>query len=374
VQLEASVQMLSNGAVLAVVRDLGARAAYERTIQASEAKLRSILHTAPDVIMTVDRLGKIVFINRTLPPHTVEQVVGTSCYDYVPPSSRPRVQQAIEQVFSTRDVDAYEVEGPSDPDGKPRWSSVRVGPLIQGEQVVGATLCATDVTERKRDEARARELLDRLAKIARQVPGVVYQYQLRPDGSACFPYASERIREIYRVAPEEVRDDATKMFTALHPDDHANVVDALARSAKTLEPWQQEYRVRFASDDERWLFGSAVPERQSDGSTLWHGFVTDVTEHKRTEQARAKLEEQRGSRLQQSAHHRRRFRRARTGGAAAQSAGARVPGRRAGRHRARRFADAATLGVRTQEDRAASRGEPQRDPRPHGADDRPAGG
>ena len=51
--------------------------------------------------------------------------------------------------------------------------------------------------------------------------------------------------------------------------------------------------MRFASsDDERWLFGSAVPERQSDGSTLWHGFVTDVTEHKRTEQARTKLEEQ----------------------------------------------------------------------------------
>ena len=72
---------------------------------------------------------------------------------------------------------------------------------------MGATLCATDVTERKREEARARELLERLAKIARQVPGVVYQFQLRTDGSSCFPYASERIREIYRVVPEE-SDDA----------------------------------------------------------------------------------------------------------------------------------------------------------------------
>jgi PAS domain S-box-containing protein len=292
VQLEVSVQMLSNGAVLAIVRDLGGRAEYERKIQASEATLRSILHTAPDVILTVDRQGKIVFINRTLTPLTVEQVVGTSCYDYVPAPSRPRVQRAIEHVFTTRDFDAYEVEGPPGPDGIRRWASVRVGPLIQGEQVVAATLCATDVTERKRDEARARELLERLAKIARQVPGVVYQFQLRPDGSSCFPYASERIREIYRVSPEEVRDDASKIFAALHPDDYAGVVDAIAASAKTLEPWQQEYRVQFGGDDERWLFGSAVPERQSDGSTLWHGFITDVTEHKRTEQARTKLEEQ----------------------------------------------------------------------------------
>ena len=120
VQLEVSAQMLSNGAMLAIVRDLGGRAEYEREVQASEAKLRSILHTAPDVIMTVDRQGRIVFINRTLPPHSVEQVLGTSCYDYVPPASRPRVQHAIEHVFTTRGFDAYEVEGPADPDGNPR--------------------------------------------------------------------------------------------------------------------------------------------------------------------------------------------------------------------------------------------------------------
>jgi two-component system cell cycle sensor histidine kinase/response regulator CckA len=292
VQLEVSVQMLSNGAVLAVARDLGIRADYERKIQASEAKLRSILHTAPDVIMTVDRDGRILFINRTLPPLCVEQVVGTSCYDYVEPTARVRVQSAIEHVFATRDFDAYEVEGAYDPEGNRRTSSVRVGPLIQGDEVVAATLCATDVSERKREEARARELLDRLAKIARQVPGLVYQFQLRADGSSCFPYASERIREIYRVSPEEVREDASKVFAAWHPDDYAAVSDSIQRSASTLEPWQHEYRVRFADGEVRWLFGSAVPERQTDGSTLWHGFITDMTEHKRAEQARAKLEEQ----------------------------------------------------------------------------------
>jgi two-component system, cell cycle sensor histidine kinase and response regulator CckA len=292
VQLEVSVQMLSNRTVLAVVRDLGGRAEYEHKIQASEAKLRSILHTAPDVIMTVDRKGRILFINRTLPPHTVEHVVGTSCYDYVVPAARARVRRAIEHVFTTRDFDAYEVEGATDPAGNLRWSSVRVGPLIQGDEVVAATLCATDVTERKREEARTRELLERLAKIARQVPGLVFQYQLRADGGSCMPYASERIREIFRVSPEDVREDSSKLFEILHPDDHASVRDAIGRSAATLEAWQQEYRVRFADDDVRWLFVSALPERQADGSTLWHGFITDVTEHKRAEQARAKLEEQ----------------------------------------------------------------------------------
>ena len=62
-------------------------------------------------------------------------------------------------------------------------------------------------------QTQLQEIHDRLNQIAAQVPGVVYQFELRPDGSSCFPYASDGIREIYRVSPEEVRDDATKVFS-----------------------------------------------------------------------------------------------------------------------------------------------------------------
>jgi two-component system, cell cycle sensor histidine kinase and response regulator CckA len=55
-------------------------------------------------------------------------------------------------------------------------------------------------------------------------------------------------------------------------------------------------RVRFSENEVRWVSGSAMPERLPDGSTLWHGFLTDVTEQKQAAQARAKLEE----RLQQT--------------------------------------------------------------------------
>ncbi|MFZ4572670.1 MAG: PAS domain-containing protein, partial [Bacteroidales bacterium] len=51
---------------------------------------------------------------------------------------------------------------------------------------------------------------ENLRKIASLVPGVVYQYLLRPDGTSCFPYASEAIREMYRVSPDEVREDASE--------------------------------------------------------------------------------------------------------------------------------------------------------------------
>jgi len=163
-QLEVHAQLLSNGVNLAVARDPAGRGTFEREIQASEAKLRSILFTAPDIIMSVDRGGKILFVNRTLPPLAVEQVVGTSCYDYVPPEARPRVERAIEHVFETRGIDEYEVEGPPGPDGVRIFASVRAGPLIERGTVVAATLCATDVTYRKHAERTRARLEEQLAQ------------------------------------------------------------------------------------------------------------------------------------------------------------------------------------------------------------------
>jgi two-component system cell cycle sensor histidine kinase/response regulator CckA len=292
VPLEVRAQRLSNGAVLAIVRDLGTHSELERQTQASEAKLRSILSTAPDIVMTVDRTGRISFINRTLTPLTVDQVVGTSCFDYVLPESRERVARAIEHVFETREIDTYEIQGPPNAAGQRSWMSVRAGPQLEGDRVLAATLCATDVTAYKQEVARTRELLDRLAKIASLVPGVVFQYQLRRDGSAIFPYASERIREVFRVSPEEAREDARCVLDAVHPADRDRVMQSIIASARALSPWKDEFRVQFADGEVRWHAGHAVAERSGPEVTDWHGLITDVTERKQAEAARAKLEEQ----------------------------------------------------------------------------------
>lgn len=134
---------------------------------------------------------------------------------------------------------------------------------------------------RLRTEQEAlREALGRLEKIASQVPGVVYQYRLRPDGSSCFPFASDAIRQIYRVSPEEVREDASKVFDAIHPDDLDGTVASIRASAQTLTPWVHEYRVKFGDGTERWLLGNAIPQAEADGAVLWHGFITDISERR----------------------------------------------------------------------------------------------
>jgi two-component system cell cycle sensor histidine kinase/response regulator CckA len=258
----------------------------------SDARLRSILETAPDSIMMVDRAGKILFINRARPPLVTSEVVGRSCYDFVPVESQHRVEVALERVFTQRVLDEYEVRSAPTPDGDWRWYAVRAGPMIEGGKVVAATLCATDVTARRRNEERSRELASRLQKIASQVPGLVFQFKLRPDGTACLPYASERLRQLFRVSPEEVRDDASKLFAILHPEDRDEMLESIRHSAHTLHPWQAEFRVKFPEGDVRWFYSNAVPETQPDGSTLWHGFANDISQRREADRAKAQLEEQ----------------------------------------------------------------------------------
>jgi PAS domain S-box-containing protein len=142
-------------------------------------------------------------------------------------------------------------------------------------QVLSNTLTELQQARRDSDEA-----LKRLTGIADRVPGMVYQYLLRPDGSSCFPYVSEAIRDIYRLNPEQVHHDAAAVFSLGHPADVQAAIASIQESARTLSPWKHEYRVRFDDGTVRWLFGDALPERQVDGAVLWHGMVTDITERK----------------------------------------------------------------------------------------------
>lgn len=142
----------------------------------------------------------------------------------------------------------------------------------------------------KQTKRHNKKMLD-IHKIISLVPGIIYQFRLRPDGSSCVPFASEAAREIYRLDPEEIREDASKAFTHVHPDDLESLLASILASARDLTPWQHEYRLKFDDGVVRWLYGNALPQREADGSTLWHGFITDITERKNSEERLRQNEE-----------------------------------------------------------------------------------
>ncbi|UVJ42610.1 diguanylate cyclase [Pseudomonas sp. LS1212] len=149
---------------------------------------------------------------------------------------------------------------------------------------VGHLAICIDVTERKRvhEALAARDRL--LEKLTAEVPGGIYQFQLNADGTSCFSYASEGLRDIYELDPQLLQRDATATFERIHPDDLGRVRASIRLSAERLSPWREEYRVQLPLGGLRWVRGEATPEPLPDGGTLWHGYLTDISDLKRVEE------------------------------------------------------------------------------------------
>jgi PAS domain S-box-containing protein len=156
---------------------------------------------------------------------------------------------------------------------------------------LGRRISNRDVTESRLATLQQHESLERLIKITNLIPGVVYQYRLRPDGSSCFPFISEAVKDIFRVTPEQILDDATAIFANIHADDYAGLVDSIQKSAKDLTIWHYEYRLKFNDGVIRSLYGNSAPQQEADGSILWYGHLTDITEMKSRLESEEKLRE-----------------------------------------------------------------------------------
>jgi len=135
----------------------------------------------------------------------------------------------------------------------------------------------------------ARDAATRLERLSEHLPGALYQFQIRPDGTTCLPYASMGILDVYGVLPDQVVGDASGAFGAMHPDDRAEVDASIQESARTLTVWRNQHRVVFPDGRIIWVEGEATPEAQSDGSFLWHGYIRDITERVETDAKLRKL-------------------------------------------------------------------------------------
>ncbi|WP_051935712.1 PAS domain-containing protein [Salegentibacter sp. Hel_I_6] len=130
-----------------------------------------------------------------------------------------------------------------------------------------------DITSRKLTEIRLENIND-------NVPGVVFRYQLKPDGQDALMYISNGSREVWGIPPCEAARDNKKVWNLYHQEDYKTHMETIKDSARNLSLWSHEWRILHPEKGIRWNRGFGSPQKLSDGSIVWDSIVLDVTQEK----------------------------------------------------------------------------------------------
>lgn len=252
----------------------------------SELQFRLLVDNAPEAILIqVD--WKFVYVNKAAiklyGAKNEQELIGKMVFDRIHPDFREAVSEKIVQLNQKQmSVESSEYKHLR-LDGIAIDVDVSAVP-IKFENKSGALVFVRNISDRKQIEKDLNKSFNLLNNLARQVPGVIYQYQLFPDGRSAFPFSSPGMYNIYEVTSDEVREDASPVFTRIHPEDFNYIVETINESAKNQTEYHSEFRVILPKQGERWRLCNAKPELLEDGSTLWHGIIMDITDRKNAEE------------------------------------------------------------------------------------------
>ncbi len=137
--------------------DISERKRSEAALRQSEEKWRSLTQYSPDYICTLNREGIIQFINQAVPSLTPEEMIGKTQVEYLPEKYRSVALACYQQVLDTGVPNQYETEF-CDPEGKNYYFEMQVGPIRDQEEIIGLTVSARDLTERKKSEEKLHQL------------------------------------------------------------------------------------------------------------------------------------------------------------------------------------------------------------------------
>lgn len=265
-----------------VDNDISARKRIEQTLQQSEERWRSVLEGTDQGVWDWDALTNKVYFSptwRSMLGYEESDISAnlSEWEDRIHPDDRSQVWLDLQAHLDGR-TDFYEnTHRMLCKDGRYKWildrgRVIKRDKLGRPQRVVGTH---TDVDRQYQEKQR-------LNLIAKNVPGMIYQFVIYEDGRMAFPFASPGIRDLYELDPEQVVDDARPVFEKVHPEDADRLGASIQTSMQSLTKWHQEFRVCL-SDRQIWVEGQATPAKKPDNSVVWYGFSQDVTERKQSQ-------------------------------------------------------------------------------------------
>ncbi|MEG4337780.1 PAS domain S-box protein [Microcoleus sp. D3_18_C2] len=270
---------------IGVQNDISKRVAAETAREESEERLRAIASTTP-VPLLITRLedSVILYANPAVGESlglSYEQLVGGEKIDiYANINDNIQLLELVKKNgFSDREEICLKKAN-----GSFFWVKMSMRAInFNGEAAILSAFY--DITARVEAETALRQSEARFQKLAANVPGMIYQFQLAADGTMSFPYVSSGCRELWELEPEVLQNSAIPALEMIHQDDAPSFHESVAISAKTLEPLRWEGRFVFPGDRIKWISGASRPEPGEKDNIIWDGLLIDISDRKLAESA-----------------------------------------------------------------------------------------
>ncbi len=164
---------------------------------------------------------------------------------------------------------------------------VRVTDL--NDKFTGYYVFNKDISARKEVEASLQQSEARFNQLASHVPGGIYQYVHRRDGSFYFPYVSESCRNVLEIEPVAMMADPALAFSRIHPDDLPSMWQNIEEAYIGPTVFEWEGRLITKSGGIKWIRCSSSPEVLENGDVIFNGLVTDINEKRQADEEIRKL-------------------------------------------------------------------------------------
>lgn len=263
------------------IRDTSKQKNQETILRQREHELTSIIENSPLMLYLKDiRDLRYVYINRAgeqLFGQSSDWLLGKTVHDLLPPSQAHSVTASDRDVIASGDPCEIDEEIMRTPHGDRIFRSCKAVIWSSEGTPVYLLGLAEDITEHKLTCEQLLCSREQLEDIANSIPGGLYQCLVNKDGHASLSYISDGLRKIFELPEDTESTDPKTLATYIEANDLPAIQESVRAAIAGTGSWEAEFRVHTA-DGIRWLHGLALPRQQADGSILFNGVITDVSE------------------------------------------------------------------------------------------------
>ena len=260
-----------------------------RASEASARRLAMVASRTSNAVVITDVQGRIEWVNEgftRITGYTLAEVAGRTPGSFLQGPLTNRAT-AAEMRTELKAHQGFRVEiinyGKS---GRQYWLDIEVQPLRDaGGALTGFMAIESDITARKTADLQLLANEQRLTALTAQAPGVIFQFEVSPDGQRSFAFLSDGYRALFGRDPTEALQRPISLFAAVHAEDRKAVRKELDDAIGQGTSWAQTFRIVALDGTVRWLHAQSSAAPRMDGTKVWYGMLVDITEQQQARMA-----------------------------------------------------------------------------------------